>query len=401
MQSQITGLIVPAMALLFAGVFAVLWWFDRERRYILTLGASFAFMAGGFLIFHLTPDPNGALSVLLMHAVYSAAVYCMASGVCERAGVAMRLNVVIVIAAVSGAMLYFTTFSDDQGPRLYVANSAYGLVLALAAQKLMDSGRMQAIDRLLVAVFAFTAAQFFVRPYVTIVAQGAITSESYRESPYYSIVILTMAFVSLALAMSLLAACIIDRMQAMKSDSERDMLTGVLARRAFESQAIAMLERGNASGHPVSAIIADIDHFKRVNDIWGHQVGDSAIAGFGQLLERMVRGGDIVGRIGGEEFCIMVWNCDETSARGLADRIRKSFTECRFDGMDEGFHLTASFGVAEQGDTEGYGRLFRRADSALYSAKDQGRNRVVVASEDMGPSFDTPQLPEPANRDAA
>ena len=120
--------------------------------------------------------------------------------------------------------------------------------------------------------------------------------------------------------------------------------------------------------------------FKQVNDIWGHQVGDGAIAAFGEMTANMIRGSDIAGRIGGEEFCILVWNADEAIAANLAERLRSRTTQLELskDALD--VRLSASFGVAERQSGESYRSLFARTDKALYEAKQGGRNRVVTAS---------------------
>ena len=161
-----------------------------------------------------------------------------------------------------------------------------------------------------------------------------------------------------------------------REDSENDHLTGLKMRRAFEQSAMEMIDRGARKNVPVSMIVADIDHFKQVNDIWGHQAGDRAIVAFGQLVQRMVRAGDVCGRIGGEEFCIMIWNCELEPAERLAERVREAFAATPQHGINSDVRLTASFGVAMCRPQEGFGKLFARADAALYRAKEAGRDRV-------------------------
>nr|WP_269748058.1 GGDEF domain-containing protein [Altererythrobacter lutimaris] len=163
-----------------------------------------------------------------------------------------------------------------------------------------------------------------------------------------------------------------------REDSENDHLTGLKMRRAFEQSAMDMIDRGTRKNVPVSMIVADIDHFKQVNDIWGHQSGDRAIVAFGKLIQRMVRADDVCGRIGGEEFCIMIWNCELDPAERLAERVREAFAAMPHDGINSDVRLTASFGVATCRPQEGFGKLFARADAALYRAKEAGRNQVLA-----------------------
>jgi len=112
-----------------------------------------------------------------------------------------------------------------------------------------------------------------------------------------------------------------------------------------------------------------------------------------------VRNCDITGRIGGEEFCIIVWNCDETEATRLADRIRVAFAQTKHESISSNIHLTASFGVTQWTGKESYRRLFARADALLYRAKDGGRNRVEATNmpadhEPPAPAIAPTQLQE-------
>lgn len=385
MQGQILGLITPAISMLIASAFVLLWLRDRNSRYILGLAIGFAMLATGFACFHYSPDPNGLFAVLAMHAAYSAGTIALCWAVCERAEAGIRLPVAIGIATLGAIALAATTFAVDHGPRLYAANSCYGLIFALAAQILARTGRRDAIDQLILWLFALTAAQFFIRPYFTVVMEQGMTAAEYRDSAFYSVAALSIAVLSAMLAMALIAACISDQINAIRAESRRDMLTGLLSRRAFEQEAVDLLDKAQENEVSVCAIVADIDHFKQVNDVWGHQAGDNAIACFGRILADMVRETDPVGRVGGEEFCVLVWSCDVDAAGRLAERIRERLASARIDGIQDDVHLTASFGVAQRRDGEGYGRLFARADSALYDAKEGGRDRVetcrVVAAE--------------------
>ena len=138
-----------------------------------------------------------------------------------------------------------------------------------------------------------------------------------------------------------------------------------------------MLEDNHERNASVCMIIGDLDHFKRVNDIWGHQAGDEAISAFGKLVSQTVRATDLCGRIGGEEFCVLVCNCEQEAAVGMANRIRSKFAILELESLGPDIRLTASFGVSQWRPGEGYGKLFARADEALYQAKRSGRNRVV------------------------
>ena len=172
-----------------------------------------------------------------------------------------------------------------------------------------------------------------------------------------------------------------DTMEREREQVSRDALSGVWSRHAFETKVRSALEKAHEERVPVSLIIGDIDHFKQVNDIWGHQIGDRAIRSFAQLLNEAVRETDLVGRVGGEEFCVLVWNAEEAVAGSLAERLRAKTSKIDLGGDALSVHLTASFGVAEHRTGEAYDSLFRRADKALYAAKRSGRDQVLAESE--------------------
>lgn len=385
MSEPIVGLIIPLITLLFAGLFAVLWLREREARHILFLAVSYFLMAVGFAVQHYTTAPNSKATFLIMHALYSGSILALAVGVGGRAGTTVPLTAMWAAVLTTAAMLVVTDFTVNQNPRLYLTNSCYGLMMAMTALMLSRAAQKEMVDRVILALITLTAVQFYVRPYLTITLAGPLTTDQYQASPYYAALLVTVALLATSLAMALVGACMSDQLQRLKNETSRDHLTGLKLRKAFESDAMELLEKAQAENGKLSIIVADIDHFKRVNDEWGHQVGDTAIAAFGSLLKRTVRASDRIGRIGGEEFCIIVWQCDRDGAARLAERLRSAFERMPVDGQGSELMLTASFGVAEWQAGQGYGKLFARGDTALYAAKQGGRNRVCVAPGQAGP----------------
>jgi len=135
---------------------------------------------------------------------------------------------------------------------------------------------------------------------------------------------------------------------------------------------------------PLSVLVTDIDHFKRVNDTYGHDVGDVVIKGMGDLLKRIKRDTDIVARFGGEEFVIVCEETDDAGGRNLAERIRKELEATTFQTELGPLKVTCSIGVATfpaAGQT--WQALFKATDEALYVSKRGGRNRVTVWSPRM------------------
>ena len=155
-----------------------------------------------------------------------------------------------------------------------------------------------------------------------------------------------------------------------------DYLTGLPNRRKFEELASFLMFGRQRNGVPVSFLMLDIDKFKRVNDKYGHAAGDEVLKGFAQILFRSVRRTDVFCRWGGEEFSILLNESDIDSARGFAERLLESIRSCDFGRMGK---ITASIGIAEAVPEENLKSLQKRADSAVYRAKEEGRDRAAVA----------------------
>ena len=157
-----------------------------------------------------------------------------------------------------------------------------------------------------------------------------------------------------------------------------DSLTGARNRRSFmEEVEIRLLDKHRCATRPESALlVVDVDHFKVINDRYGHQTGDLALVRIADTLHANLREGDLFGRLGGEEFGIYLDNISPSGAIGLAERCRLSINECRFTPNGEDHVLSISVGVAIASMDEDFTSLFSQADRRLYSAKEHGRNRI-------------------------
>ena len=156
-----------------------------------------------------------------------------------------------------------------------------------------------------------------------------------------------------------------------------DSLTGLPSRRFFMMQLASELARRQRYGHPLSLLMLDLDHFKQINDQWGHAVGDEALRVFADSVQCCLRTQDMAGRIGGEEFAIFLPETDETVARPVAERIRGKMEQAKIATADGNCVVTVSIGLTQAEDSDDLESLLRRADKALYAAKQGGRNRVM------------------------
>ena len=165
-----------------------------------------------------------------------------------------------------------------------------------------------------------------------------------------------------------------------------DELTGLYNRRGMFEVGRREAERASRFGHPLSALLIDVDHFKLINDTYGHTIGDQVLRAFAACCRRNVREVDVVGRMGGEEFIILLPEADLTNTRKAAERLRSRIRETGFETDAGEVHLTASIGVATYtASNKDLDELYRQADEALYIAKKSGRNQVAAAQEESVP----------------
>ncbi len=169
--------------------------------------------------------------------------------------------------------------------------------------------------------------------------------------------------------------------QELERLSRVDSLTGAMTRSAFDQRLAEEIELARRLEHPLALLLADLDHFKQVNDTWGHHAGDVALRGFVAVCQEEFRKYDLVGRLGGEEFALLLSDTGIGAAVAAAERLRAAMARCPIDPGVPGqtFHITVSIGVAQLHATDDASKLIQRADQALYAAKAAGRNAVRCA----------------------
>lgn len=173
--------------------------------------------------------------------------------------------------------------------------------------------------------------------------------------------------------------------------ASRDPLTGCYNRRAFVSAAGPLFNRMREEGRPLSCVMTDIDHFKRVNDTYGHGIGDQAIISVARVLSLGLRNDDLLCRYGGEEFCILLPDATHEQALEITERLRAEIEHKAGPGVRsmEGLHFTSSFGVAcLTPELTSINEIIDLADYALYSSKHNGRNRVTLWAEGLSLNMD-------------
>jgi len=169
--------------------------------------------------------------------------------------------------------------------------------------------------------------------------------------------------------------------EQLRLQATHDGLTGLLNRNSILDILETEFERSTRSGSPLGMIMADIDHFKKINDTYGHQAGDEVLKSVASLLKGVVRNYDRVGRYGGEEFIILLPDCNKNTLERIADRLKGRITSEKYLVNGKNLNITISMGISVSGGEEirSPEAMILRSDNALYKAKRDGRNRWIFA----------------------
>ncbi|MEO3387187.1 GGDEF domain-containing protein [Mesorhizobium sp. CAU 1741] len=380
MESGIyVALINPGIALIFSATFLLLWHHQRNTRYILLLCASFLAISVGFLLQYFTlHDPE--FSRLVSNLLFLAGGVGLAIGSLWRYERTMPLQTIGVVGLVGfAAFIWFLYVDPSITLRIYAINFTFGAITLLVAAELRFVANKKLIDNILFGLTAFWGLSFFVRPILVLWIDGPYENYAqYHQSLYWYTLTLSSALFLLLIALSIICAIALDVMEKLRLESQTDPLSGLLNRRGFEEQGEEALHQQRRRAMPVSIVVCDLDHFKSINDSHGHAVGDEVIRSFAACLRTAAGPDHIVGRVGGEEFSVLLRGATLGTARLFAEGVRTTFGTLPMEGLPAALRTTASFGVATWRDGETINDLFIRADDALYEAKKAGRDRVRI-----------------------
>jgi diguanylate cyclase (GGDEF)-like protein len=215
----------------------------------------------------------------------------------------------------------------------------------------------------------------------TALAPDALATEIAANSNLNIVTAMIVVILVATLHATLMALVVGRLVQQLQWRSRHDGLTGLLNRRAMQEAIDQQLARSRRAGDTFAVVMLDLDHFKSINDRFGHPVGDEALKHVATLLQAGIRDVDRIGRFGGEEFVLLMPSMSLADAALAAERLRQRLSLQPLPRPEGPLPLAASWGVAEwKGPAEDAARVLLRADQALYSAKHGGRNRVVMAA---------------------
>ncbi|MBZ9885358.1 GGDEF domain-containing protein [Mesorhizobium sp. CA10] len=382
-----TGLLIallnPTIALALGAAFLVLWSYQRHRPYLAVLGASYCLSAPGFLLQYFTLPIGVALTKLVSNICFTIAACCLSSAIIARYGRRVPyVGIGIVTGGGLAAFIWFMFVQPDLTWRVLVMNFGFGALSLLVGAELRTVRHNGPTEKILLVLSLLSGLNFIARTLVVVIAHGPFPSyDGFYGSSYWTTALLSHALLSLLIALSLFTAAALDVMKTLKAETHTDPLSGILNRRGFEERATLLLDQCGKAGFPVALVLADLDHFKALNDQHGHEAGDRVIADFAAKLRSATGARGAAGRIGGEEFAVLLPLSDLGAARLFAEAIRAFYSAGAIEGLPPGVRVTASFGVAARSGREGLMPLMRRADEALYKAKKNGRDSVRLSYE--------------------
>ena len=373
--NQYFVLIVPACAALLGVAMIYCWSRLRAHRYLLWIASGYIATAIPMGIHSLMPNALLARWTLPLSTMYLVGVWAMSHGVALRfSGRAHAGLAWFIIISTLCLLFYFSVIQDDLWLRLLILNTGLVLLVALPAKSILR-GRTATLplSTLLRASYLTVLLYAFIRVFALATLIPQEMQPELTRSGFWLVMLATNMLISIWLALAILTSTAMSIVQTLDQERSRDPLTRLLNRRAFFEQVQKRLNIFGPSGWAV--ITCDLDHFKLVNDTWGHAAGDRALKEFGALLARTVRQDDLAARFGGEEFVLLLRSSSLHTAVLVAERLRSSVMNLHIHATAH--TLTASFGVVQLSGSVDINQAIEQADRLLYEAKHAGRNRVI------------------------
>ena len=320
------ALIAPACVVLLGGVLIACWWVQRSvasSQFLLWMAAGYVLPALALGAQSLMSNAQLGRWALVTAVLYLVGSWCLAQGMVQRYGQTHinRWLGGLVVGATLALVYYFSRTYDDLWARVQWLNMGVGLLQFLATRSLLQApaarDRLEATLRWTYVAFAsYSLARALL---VWLVAPGQDVAPITRSGYWLMTLAGTLLF-TLWFSLVLLSCAVRDVFTTLREERNRDPLTRLLNRRAFMEAAEGVLNDRRVA--PWAVVAGDIDHFKRVNDSWGHACGDQVLQSVSQVLLQQVRAGDLVSRFGGEEFGLLLQRASLEDAESVVQRIR-------------------------------------------------------------------------------
>lgn len=373
---QVLTLGSPGIAFIFSACFLLLAWLSPHAVYLRILAAAFCLFGLGMTSQILHVPAGLKANAVVTGALYVASAILLSAGYVRRGG--MRFNGLlsfVAFAVIVGSLWYYSYVQADLIVRIWILNGGVGLILLWAAWRSRRFEQRDLVDRLLYGSFWLFAASFFMRTGLTVTSiEPGVGVSGFAQSSFWVALQLSLVLFGVLLTTLLIIAGLMDKIEVLDEERMRDPLTSLFNRRGLMAAFREEANRGD--GAQIGLIALDVDHFKRINDQFGHAAGDATLQAIGTLTRQVIRKSDVVARIGGEEFAVLLRDANAAEARRVAEEIRTKISSLQIPHLPPGYQVSCSFGATASSPNQTFERLLARADALLYRAKRAGRNRV-------------------------
>jgi diguanylate cyclase (GGDEF)-like protein len=346
--------------------------------------------AVGFLLFALRGIIPDIFTIVLANVLVLSTAALYLEGTRRFRGVAGRGTLsALLIIFLAASISYYTYADNDVGMRMVIVSLLVALLYALGAWELLAHALpdLRFSYRFTGSVFAMYSFFMFTRVFLTVLNPGPhdLYAPNLMQTFTFLLPLLlgiawTFGFVILnseRLEVDLKSAQV-----ELQRLATTDFLTGISNNRSFFETGEREIQRARRYGRPLGLLMFDIDHFKRINDTYGHAAGDQVLVAIAAACRNFLRDIDVFGRLGGEEFAILLPETDLAGGKTTAERLRKAIAETGIEaGAATTLHVTISLGVSVLSpEDDQIEQVLKRADDAMYQAKRDGRNRTMTAT---------------------
>lgn len=367
-------LIIPSCLLLLGLAFLVCRFILRGHNYLSWIAAGYIIPAFTLAAHSLMDNQQLARWAVVASAGYLLGIWAVARGLALRHNGTAHPKIALAMAAVILSLqFYYSQINDQLWLRIIVLNSGILLMqLTVARQFFSKALKGDKLDKTLAVSYIAILCYSFMRPIVIGFNLSIDTLGQLTQSNYWLLMLAVSMLLSLWLALLIFAITVRDIVLKINDERYRDSLTQLLNRRGFFEAAKHFVQSDLESKYFL--LTCDIDHFKSVNDTWGHQAGDKVLQSVSKTIMKNVRKGDLVARFGGEEFVVFLRSSSIEDAQKIAERIRHDIETTTYTAIPD--RVTASFGLVDIAHSNDVDKALGRADSLLYDAKQNGRNQV-------------------------
>ena len=332
--------------------------------------------ATAWILFGLRDQIPDWLSIVGANALLSLAFAQQVHAVRLFGGLPVRMAVYAPAVAVLLDEIVFTYAVPGMRLRLLTATPLFCLQMIQGGMSLVASAAVsRRSGRLTAAAFFALAAVLAARVIYEGLRTDALHS-AFWDSPMQTLVFSFASLFVVVATLGFVLMCSDQLHQELERQAMLDPLTGISNRRTLDVLAVQALASAQRHGRPLALLLVDADHFKRINDDCGHAAGDEVLRLLAATLKRGLRNEDLLGRLGGEEFVVVLPESDTQDALASAERLRRAVEELEFAVGGHPVPLRISIGVATMRAGDDFATLLRRADTAMYAAKHAGRNCV-------------------------